>query len=128
MRKRAAALLAVLSVLAVGCVSWPWREAPLVRVVGMEPLPGEGMEIRFRLELRVQNRDAAPVEYDGLALNLDLNGRPFARGVSDASGSIAGSGEAVIAVPRLDLGIRGAPTAPRAGWRRRGRSRPFPTS
>lgn len=97
MQRSAGALVALALIL--GCAGWPWREAPRVTVAGMEPLPGEEMEIRFALALRIQNPDDRPIAYDGIALELDLNGRSFASGVSDARGEIPRFGEAVLTVP-----------------------------
>lgn len=82
-----------------GCAALPGHEPPRVGVVGLEPLPGQGLELRFLLKLRVQNPNDAALDYDGVFVELDLRGRPFATGVSDARGSVARYGEAVISVP-----------------------------
>lgn len=75
-------------------------QAPLrISVAGLEPMEGEGMEARFAVELRIQNHSDRPLDYDGVALDLDLRGKSFASGVSDARGSIARFGETVIRVP-----------------------------
>jgi len=39
-----------------------------VQVVGLEPLQGQGMELRFAAKLRVQNPNEAPIDYDGIAV------------------------------------------------------------
>lgn len=70
-----------------------------VSVAGIEPLQGEGMEMRFNVKLRVQNPNDAPVDFSGVSLQLDLNGQSFASGVSDQSGVVPRFGEAVIIVP-----------------------------
>ncbi|MBN3725829.1 LEA type 2 family protein [Burkholderia sp. Ac-20379] len=70
-----------------------------VGVVGLDPLPGQGLEMRFALRLRVQNPNGTPIDYDGIALDLDLNDRAFASGVSDARGTVPRFGEAVVSVP-----------------------------
>lgn len=70
-----------------------------VSVAGIEPLQGEGMEMRFNVKLRIQNPNDAPVEYSGVSLQLDLNGQSFASGVSDQSGVVPRFGETVIYVP-----------------------------
>jgi hypothetical protein len=82
-----------------GCASVVDRDPVRINVVGMEPLPGVGMEIRFGLKLRVQIPNDDAIDYDGVALELELNGKPFATGVSDAQGSVPRYGEAVIVVP-----------------------------
>lgn len=74
--------------------------APLqVSVAGVESLPGEGLELRLLVKLRVQNPNDAPFDYDGAQLQLDVLDRAFASGVSDQRGSVPRFGESVIAVP-----------------------------
>ncbi|MBU9172431.1 LEA type 2 family protein [Burkholderia gladioli] len=86
------------SLLLAGCATLG-LDSPRIGVVGLEPLPGQGLEMRFNLKLRVQNPNDRPIDYDGIALSLELNGRAFASGVSDARGTVPRFGEAVIAVP-----------------------------
>lgn len=75
------------------------QEPLQVMVAGVEPLPGQGMEARLLLKLRVQNPNDRPIEYTGVAVTLDVAGKTFATGVSDASGTVPRFGEAVIQVP-----------------------------
>jgi LEA14-like dessication related protein len=82
-----------------GCASMPQHDPLQVSVAGVESLPGEGMELRLLVKLRVQNPNDASIEYDGVSLNLDVMGRDFASGVSDQAGTVPRFGEAVIAVP-----------------------------
>lgn len=70
-----------------------------VHVAGFAPLTGEGLELRFAVRLRLQNPNDAPVVYDGVSLELEVNGQPLASGVSDRSGSVPRYGEAVLSVP-----------------------------
>jgi LEA14-like dessication related protein len=70
-----------------------------VQVVGLEPLQGQGMELRFAAKLRVQNPNEAPIDYDGIAVELEVRGNAFASGVSDARGTIPRYGETVVTVP-----------------------------
>jgi len=70
-----------------------------VQVVGLEPLEGQGMELRFAAKLRVQNPNEAPIDYDGIAVELEVRGNTFASGVSDARGTIPRYGETVVTVP-----------------------------
>ena len=92
-------LVLLVSLSLTGCASLAYREPVRINVVGLEPIPGEGMEMRFKVKLRVQNPNETAIDFDGLALDLDLNGRPFASGVSDHSGSVARFGEALIEIP-----------------------------
>lgn len=81
-----------------GCAGF--GQDPLrVNVAGIEPLKGEGLEMRCNVKLRIQNPNDTPVEYSGVSLQLDLNGQSFASGVSDQSGVVPRFGEAIIYVP-----------------------------
>ncbi|MCQ4347653.1 LEA type 2 family protein [Pseudomonas stutzeri] len=92
-------LALLLAISLVGCASLGGRDPLALNVVGVEPLPGEGMELRMAVKLRVQNPNSAPVDYDGVALELLVNGRPLARGVSDGRGSVPRFGESLLVVP-----------------------------
>jgi LEA14-like dessication related protein len=91
--------LLIVTVMLSACASMPSHDPLQVNVAGIESLPGEGMELRLLVKLRVQNPNDAPIEYDGVSLNLDVMGRDFASGVSDQAGTVPRFGEAVIAVP-----------------------------
>lgn len=82
-----------------GCAGLPGREPVQVTVADIESLPGEGLEVRMMVKLRVQNPNDAPVEYDGVYVKLDVLDKTFATGVSDERGSVPRFGESVIAVP-----------------------------
>ena len=82
-----------------GCASLPGRDPVRMNVVGLEPIPGQGMEMRFNVRLRVQNPNDSAIEFDGVALELEVNDRSFATGVSDQKGSVPRFGETVISVP-----------------------------
>ncbi|WP_028696154.1 LEA type 2 family protein [Pseudomonas cremoricolorata] len=81
------------------CASRHDTDPMMVNVVGIDTLPGDDLELRLAVKLRVQNPNDAPVQYRGVALNLDVNGRPFATGVSKRAGEIGGYSEQVISVP-----------------------------
>lgn len=70
-----------------------------VNLVGLEPLPSQEMEARFAVKLRVQNPNETAIRYNGLALELRVNNRPLATGVSDEQGEVPRYGETVISVP-----------------------------
>jgi LEA14-like dessication related protein len=95
---RVAVLLAC-SLLFAGCATLQGNDPLQVIVAGIEPLQGEGMELRLMVKLRVQNPNDAPIDYRGVALTMDVQGKAFASGVSDSSGTVPGFGEAVIPVP-----------------------------
>jgi LEA14-like dessication related protein len=93
------ALFAVIPLVVAGCAGMPGQDPLRVTLAGIESLPGEGMEVRMAVKLRVQNPNDAPVNFDGVALTLELRGMDFASGVTDARGSIPRFGETVITVP-----------------------------
>jgi LEA14-like dessication related protein len=82
-----------------GCASLPNTDPLNVDVAGIEPLPGEGLELRLAVSVRIQNPNDVAVEYTGTALSLELNGRDLASGVSDAAGTVPRYGEAVLTIP-----------------------------
>lgn len=95
-----AALLAAATPLFVaGCTSLPGVQAPRVQVVGVERLRAEGAELRLALKLRLQNPNVFALDFEGLWLELDVNGRPLATGLSSEKGSVPAFGEFVLTVP-----------------------------
>lgn len=82
-----------------GCAGLGFGEPVDVIVVGIEPLPGEDMEVRFALRLRVQNPNERPIEYDGVQVELDVRGTLLASGVSDQRGTVPRFGEHVLTMP-----------------------------
>lgn len=95
-----ARLLMLLAALALaGCAALQGRDPLRVEVVGIEPVEGQGLELRLAVKLRIQNPNDGAVEYDGTALELEVNGKTLATGVSDQKGSVPRYGEAVLVVP-----------------------------
>jgi len=92
-------VLAVAALALQGCAMFQGRDPLQVTVLGIEPQEGQGMELRMLVKLRVQNPNDAPIEYNGVALEMNVQGKTFATGVSDASGTVPRFGEAVITVP-----------------------------
>lgn len=100
MRRAFLPILVIVTVLNLGaCAALPGREPVQVTVAGIESLPGEGLEMRMMVKLRVQNPNDAPLEYGGVYVKLEVQDRTFASGVSDERGSIPRFGESVINVP-----------------------------
>jgi hypothetical protein len=90
-----ALLLATLA----ACANLAPRDPLKIDLAGLEPLPGQGLEMRFKVKLRVQNPNDTSIDFQGVALELDINGQPLASGVSDQRGKVAGFGETLIEVP-----------------------------
>jgi LEA14-like dessication related protein len=98
-------LSAVASLMLAGCASLA-RDPLSVTVAGVEPLKGEGMELRLGVKLRVQNPNDSPISYNGAHVELDVEGSTFATGVSDVSGTIPRYGEEIITIPVTVPAIR----------------------
>lgn len=81
------------------CALFPNRDPLNINVVGIDPLPGQGLEVRMAVRLRLQNPNETTIEYSGVALELDVNDRLLASGVSDQQGSIGRFSEVVLVVP-----------------------------
>jgi LEA14-like dessication related protein len=81
------------------CAGLTPRDPLEVTVAGIESLPGEGMEMRMMVKLRVQNPNDAPIEYNGVFLKVDVLDKSFASGVSDERGTVPRFGESIISVP-----------------------------
>ncbi|SUD79264.1 LEA type 2 family protein [Pseudomonas putida] len=75
------------------------RDPLNISVIGIEPLPGQELELRMAVKMRVQNPNEEAIDYNGIALDLEVNGQPLAAGVSDQQGHIGRYDEAVIVVP-----------------------------
>ena len=95
---RALFALCLMGLLAA-CASPTGESAPRVHVVGLEPLVGQGLELRMLVKLRVINPGEKALDYDGIALDMDVHNKGFASGVSDAKGTVPRFGEAVLSVP-----------------------------
>lgn len=98
-RSLLAAGAALAAVSMAGCAGFGFGEPVSVVVVGIDPIPGESMEARFALRLRVQNPNERPLEFDGIHVELDVRGSRLASGVSAQRGTVARFGETVITVP-----------------------------
>lgn len=99
MRRVLAVLFSLLLLGLSACSSFPNSDPLKINVVGIQPLQSQDMEIRFAVKIRVQNPNDTDVHFNGVALDLDINGQPFASGVSDESGAITRFSETVLTVP-----------------------------
>lgn len=99
LRRRLVALVAAPLVALAGCAALPGREPVRVVVVDVSSLPGEGMEMRLGLKLRIQNPNDAPLEYRGVSVTLEVRGSTFASGVAGDRGTVPAYGEQVVTVP-----------------------------
>ncbi len=91
--------VAVAATALAGCAGLPGTEPLRVTLVDVAQIPGEGMELRLEVRLRVQNPNDTAVDFQGVSLTLDVRGATFASGVSPEAGTVPGFGERVVAVP-----------------------------
>ena len=91
--------LAALPLLLAGCAALAPDNAPKVDVVGIEPLPAQGLALRMAVKLRIVNPSNATVEYNGVYVEINVDDQSYASGVSDAQGSVPRFSEAVLDVP-----------------------------
>ncbi|MCQ4256914.1 LEA type 2 family protein [Stutzerimonas stutzeri] len=89
----------LLTLTLAACAAFSKRDPLNVQVAGIQPLPGEGLELRMAVKLRIQNPNDMALDYNGVALDLEINGRRLASGVSDALGSVPRFGETVLSIP-----------------------------
>jgi LEA14-like dessication related protein len=82
-----------------GCAGLQHREPIQVIMAGVEPLQGQELELRMLVKLRIQNPNDLPMDFNGVFVQMDVQGKPFATGVSDASGSVPRYGETIVNVP-----------------------------
>ncbi|CAB3776481.1 LEA type 2 family protein [Paraburkholderia fynbosensis] len=93
------ALLMIVTLTLNGCAGLFGADPLRVSVAGIEPLDGQGLEMRFNVKLRVQNPNDSTVSFSGVSLDLEVNGESFASGVSDQGGTVPRFGETVVTVP-----------------------------
>ena len=79
-------------------VAAPAFGTPII-MAGVEPLQGQGLELRMLVKLRIQNPNDLPLDFNGVSVQMDVQGKRFATGVSDAVGSVPRFGETIVDVP-----------------------------
>ncbi|VVP33845.1 hypothetical protein PS862_04514 [Pseudomonas fluorescens] len=99
MRRLLALFFSLLLLSLSACALLPNRDPLNINVVGFEPLPSQDMEVRFAVKIRVQNPNETAIDYNGVALDLEVNGQPLASGVSDQAGTIARFSDTVLTIP-----------------------------
>jgi LEA14-like dessication related protein len=85
-RNVVSACVVILVILVSGCASLFWMgEKPHVDIVNITPKEMRLLEQTFLLELRIQNPTETDLDINGMSFELEINGQPFARGVSNQS-------------------------------------------
>lgn len=90
---------ALFAVAVSGCAGFGNIETPpRVNLVDMRPVEMTLFEQRYRVALRIQNPNDAPLEVTGMDYTIDINDQKFADGVSDARFTVPPYGESVVEV------------------------------
>lgn len=92
-------------VLLPGCAGLTGAPVLRVNLAGIESLPGEGLELRFMLKLRVQNSGDTDLRFNGVSAEIDLRGQAFASGVAPITGVVPRFDEAVVMLPVTASGL-----------------------
>jgi LEA14-like dessication related protein len=98
MRKRLLFALSAVCFLA-GCALMPGRvEAPSVHIANTSLLDATLFEQRYTLSLRVQNPNDFDLPIEALSYEIELNDKPFAKGISSRPVSVPRYGSALVEV------------------------------
>jgi LEA14-like dessication related protein len=81
------------------------REPLSVTIADLKPIEIGVLEQRYAMKVRLLNPNDAEIAFDGVVFDLEINGVPFAKGVTDQASVIPRFGEAVIDV-RLVSGLQ----------------------
>ncbi|HEY7775771.1 MAG TPA: LEA type 2 family protein, partial [Kineobactrum sp.] len=77
--------LALAIILAAGCAGIGGMDfdPPEVELLALEPLPGQGMEARFLVRLRIVNPNSIPLDIEGMAYDVFIRDSKILSGVSN---------------------------------------------
>ena len=85
-----------------GCAIFKRTDPPQVTMMGIEPAASgasQGLGARMELKLRVKNPNDTPIEYNGISVEIDVQNKSLASGMSNQSGTVPAFGEAIMLVP-----------------------------
>ena len=87
--------LAMLLTACAGLGSVSDFDEPDVELLGLEPMPSQGMEARFLVRLRIVNPNSTPLAIDGMAYEVFLRDSKVLSGVSNEGLDVGAFSEAV---------------------------------
>ena len=91
--------LLLLALLVSACATTAtFQDPPRVTLTSIQPKEMTLLEQRYSLQLRIMNPNEVAIPVEGLSYALEINGREFAYGVSNAAVSIPPFGEALLDV------------------------------
>jgi LEA14-like dessication related protein len=91
MKKAILVLLTFLTAFILGSCAGIKVQPPYVTIAGIQILEAGLFEQRFTCKLRIQNPNDFEIHVTGVSFEVEINGQPFAKGVSNKS----------VTVPRL---------------------------
>ncbi len=86
----------VCAVTLCACAAWQAREPLGVTIADFTLLEVNLLEQRYAVTVRLLNPNNVDIAFDGVAFDLEVNGKPFAKGVSSRGGVLPRLGEALI--------------------------------
>jgi hypothetical protein len=86
--RRSALALFAAALLVAGCAGMTGRDPLNVTVAGVEPMKGEGLELRLGVKLRVQNPTTMRSTLTACTSSSTSRARASRAGVSDAHGTV----------------------------------------
>ncbi|MCU0935987.1 MAG: LEA type 2 family protein [Gammaproteobacteria bacterium] len=100
-------LIFALTTVLAGC-AWIWRSTapPTVHLTDVRAAEMGAIEQRYTLRLRVQNPNPRALEVRGMRYEVEVNERPFARGVSPQAFTVPAYGETQVEVDVLSNAFR----------------------
>ena len=98
MRYLGALFVGAVSLIVAACVGLQPADPPRMSLADVRLLGGGLLEQRMLVEVRIGNPNNFDLPLEGLTVDLDVNGRPFARGYSNESVTIPRLGEATVPV------------------------------
>lgn len=97
-RQRGIFLLFAWGCLLYGCSTLGEFDAPGLHLVNLTLTDATLFEQRYQLQFRVQNPNPVDLPIDGIAYELELNGKPFAKGVGNRAITVPRYGTALLDV------------------------------
>jgi LEA14-like dessication related protein len=94
-----ATVIVLVTILLGACATLsPYKDAPRVSLVSIQPQEMGVLEQRFALQLRILNPNNVAIPVNGLSYAIEINDREFAYGVSQQAVEIPAFGEALLDV------------------------------
>jgi LEA14-like dessication related protein len=91
-------LLCLCAISLGACAAFGLREPLSVTIADLKPIEVNVLEQRYAMKIRLLNPNDVEISFDGAVFDLEINGIPFAKGVSAQQSVIPRFGEAVIDV------------------------------